>query len=434
MEYCKRCLYPENAKPTIIFDNEGVCSGCRYHESRKNIDWNEREKMLRIILEEQKQKAKEAGNPYDCIIPVSGGKDSHYQTYLMKVVYGMNPLLVTYNHAFNTKLGIRNLNNIVEKFGVDLVRFTANTESVRKISRYMLKTVGDLTWHYHAGIRTLPFQMAVKYKIPLIVWGEHGFAELTGLVTLEDMVEFTKWTRQEHDMRGYEPHDLINEVSGITERDIVPYIYPSDEEIEELDIRGIYISNFYPWDALDHAKKMKEMSGFATHPGPREKTFILHGKIEDHANDVHDYLKYLKFGYGRATDDASMEIRHGRMRREDGVALVEKYDSAKPSTLDTYLNFLNITEDQFNDWVEPMRDDEIWEKDSYGKWMVKDSVKNHINDDGIEEVRPDSLNEEDLTFGKNNKGFYWKEQIQKEKEISKDVRGFHVDDKQFIIL
>ena len=179
---------------------------------------------------------------------------------------------------------------------------------------------------------------------------------------------------------------------------------------------------------------MKDIYCFGTHPGPREKTFILHGKIEDHANDVHDYLKYLKFGYGRATDDASMEIRHGRMTREDGIALVDKYDSVKPSTLNTYLKFLNITEDQFNDWIEPMRDDEIWEKDSNGQWKAKDSVTKHINDAGIEDVSPDLLNVEDLTFGENNKGFYWKEEIQKKEEIGKDVRGFHIDDKRFIIL
>lgn len=434
MEYCRRCLYPENAKPTIIFDDEGVCSGCRYHESRKKIDWAKRQQMLQAILDEHKTKARESGNPYDCIIPVSGGKDSHFQTYLMKVVYGMNPLLVTYNHAFNSRLGIRNLNNLVKKFGVDLIRFTANPESVRKISRYMLKTVGDLTWHYHAGIRTLPFQIAVKYKIPLIIWGEHGFAELTGLVTLEDMVEFTKWTRQEHDMRGYEPHNLINEESRITEKDIVPYIYPSDEEIEGLDIRGIYMSNFYYWDALDHAKKMKEMYDFGIHPGPREKTFILHGKTDDHANDVHDYLKYLKFGYGRATDDASMEIRHGRMTREEGIELVREYDHVQPSTLDIYLDFMKISKETFFDWIAPMRDQEIWEKDSSDQWKVKDSVINHVNDPGIDAVRPELVAPHNRTFGENNKGFYWNDILFNNRETIKDARGFHIDDSKFIVL
>lgn len=212
MKYCARCLYPENARPTIIFDEEGVCSGCRYHESRSkqlDIDWTEREAMLVRILDEAKRMARERGNSHDCIIPVSGGKDSHYQVWLLKEKYGMNPLLVTFNHAFNTPAGNRNLYNLVEKSGCDFVRYTAGLDSVRRISRYMLEKVGDLTWHYHAGIRTYPFQVAVERNIPLIVWGEHGFAELTGIVSLEDFVEFTRWTRKEHDMRGYEPHDLV---------------------------------------------------------------------------------------------------------------------------------------------------------------------------------------------------------------------------------
>ncbi|MBW8001704.1 MAG: N-acetyl sugar amidotransferase [Planctomycetes bacterium] len=405
MNYCKRCLYPENAKPTIIFDEQGVCSGCRYHESRQTIDWSEREKLLREILAEYKQKAKEAGNPYDCIIPVSGGKDSHYQVYLMKVVYGMNPLLVTYNHTFNTKLGLRNLNNIVEKFGVDLIRFTANTESVRKISRYMVKTVGDITWHYHAGIRTFPFQVSVKWNIPLVIWGEHGFAEIVGLVSLEDMVEFTKWTRQEHDMRGYEPEDLINEESGITSLDVAPYVFPTEEQISETGMRGIYLSNFMYWDALEQAKEMVHRYDFGLREVPNERSFVLHAKSDDHANDVHDYLKYLKFGYGRATDDATTEIRHGRMTREEGTQLVSEYDSVRPSTLQSYLDFMGITEQTFLDWVEPMRDLNIWEKHkSTEMWVVKDSIV--LDDREVDDARLLLVRPEDRTFGSNNKRFF----------------------------
>ena len=433
MKYCTRCTYPENAKPTIIFDHEGVCSGCRYHESRQRINWKEREKMLLEILEVHKHRACESGNPYDCIIPVGGGKDSHFQTYLMKVVYGMNPLLVTFNHVFNTEIGIRNLNNLVKQFGCDLIRFTANPDSVRQISRYMLKTVGDLTWHYHAGIKTLPFQIAVKYEIPLIVWGEHGFAELTGLVTLEDMVEFTKWTRQEHDMRGYEPHDLISEESGITEHDIVPYVYPTDEQIEELDIRGIYLSNFYYWDALAHAKMVHETYGFELHLGPRERSFLLHGKLEDHANDVHDYLKYLKFGYGRATDDTSMEIRHGRMMRNEGIELVKQYDHVKPHTLDTYLKFLRVTEQEFYDWIEPMRDLDIWEKNSGGKWVVNDSVVNHVNGPDVDVVQVPLVPPKYRTFGENNRGFYWRADLA-DTNSKRDMRSFQSDDLGFMVL
>lgn len=407
MRYCARCLYPENAKPTIIFDEEGVCSGCRYHESRQKleIDWDERERMLAKILEEARRIARQRGNSHDCIVPVSGGKDSHYQVWLLKEKYGMNPLLVTFNHAYNTPAGNRNLYNLVEKSGCDLVRYTAGLDSVRRISRYMLEKVGDLTWHYHAGIRTFPFQVAVERNIPLIVWGEHGFAELTGIVSLEDFVEFTRWTRKEHDMRGYEPHDLIGQ-GGITMADIAPYIYPRDEDIARVEVRGIYLSNFVYWNAKRQAELMMEKWGFSPVAYERERSFNLHSKIEDHANDVHDYLKYLKFGYGRATDDASMEIRHGRMTREQGMAMVRRYDANEPSTLATYCEFLGLTKEAFYRLVEPMRDPAIWEKTADGVWKPKDAVFLHPIGEAEEKARVAPATD-DLTFSEANRRLYY---------------------------
>lgn len=405
MRYCTRCLYPENAKPTIILDEEGVCSGCRYHESRKSleVDWDERRKMLEQILDEARQMARQRGNSHDCIVPVSGGKDSHFQVWLLKKKYGMNPLLVTFNHAYNSPAGLRNLENLVYKSGCDLVRYTAGLDSVRRISRHMLETVGDLTWHYHAGIRTFPFQVAVKYNIPLIVWGEHGFAELTGIVSLEDFVEFTRWTRKEHDMRGYEPHDLIGK-GGITVGDIAPYVYPTDEEIERTAVRGIYLSNFYYWDAKVQAETMIREWDFSPVAYERDRTFNLYAKIEDHANDVHDYLKYLKFGYGRATDDASMEIRHGRMTREEGIAMVKRYDAHEPTSLDNYCDFLGITKAQFYALVDNQRDPAIWERHD-GIWTPKDSVDRHGI--GAEHEKQRVAQVADRTLAPQNRHLYY---------------------------
>ncbi len=405
MEYCARCLYPANAKPTIILDEEGVCSGCRYHESRdaSDVDWGERREIFEQILDEARAMAKQRGNHHDCIVPVSGGKDSHFQVWILKKKYGMNPLLVTFNHTYNAPAGVRNLENLVEKSGCDLERFTAGPDSVRRISKYMLETVGDITWHYHAGIRTYPFQVAVARNIPLIVWGEHGFAELTGIVTLEDFVEFTKWTRKEHDMRGYEPEDLIGK-GGITHHDVAPYVYPSDEDIARCDIRGIYMSNFFFWNAKAQGEQMIAEWDFAPVTYERERTFNLYAKIEDHANDVHDYLKYLKFGYGRATDDASMEIRHGRMTREEGIDMVARYDANEPSTLEGYCDFLGITKQHFYDLVEPMRDPQIWKKPN-GHWVAKDSVVNHPIGEREERARVTQSN--DRTLAAENRHLYY---------------------------
>lgn len=377
MRYCTRCLYPENAKPTIIFDDEGVCSGCRYHESRKTLDipWDERWAMLEELAEDMKRQAKARGNAHDCIIPVSGGKDSHYQVWLLQQKLGLNPLLVTFNHGFNTQAGCANLENLVKKSGCDLIRYTAGPNSVRKIARYMLEKVGDITWHYHAGIRTFPFQVACKYNIPYIMFGEHGFAELTGIVSLEDFVEHTRWTRKEHDMRGLEAEDLIGH-NGITRADIEPYVYPTDEQLEKCEVRGLYLSNFIHWDAKAHGDFMMKTWDFSGISYERDRSFNLYGKIEDHANEVHDYLKYLKFGYGRATDDASMEIRHGRMTREEGIAMVKRYDATEPKVLDFYCDFLGITKQDFYDLVTPMRDQKIWQKQG-NTWVVQDAVDRH---------------------------------------------------------
>ena len=387
MNYCKRCCYPENAQPSIIFDEEGVCSGCRVVESRPSIDWAERERWLVELLDEYKAKAKAARNPYDCIIPVSGGKDSHYQAYLMKVKYGMNPLLVTYNHLYNTRVGLRNLQNMFAKFSCDLLRFSSNPDSVRKISRYMLHKVGDVTWHYHAGIMTFPIQIAVKYKIPLMIWGEEGFSELTGMFNQDDMVEFTKKKRQEHDMRGFEPEDLLNQSDSPFElRDLAPFFYPGDEEIEQVGLRGIYLSNYISWNGKANAEKMIREYDFET-ARERDRTFNIYDKVDDvHANGVHDYLKYLKFGYGRATDDASTEIRHGRLTREEGIDLVMKHDPKRPRDLDLLLEFLKITESEFEGLVEHLRDERIWGREG-GKWTPKDNIGNHRNDPGVDAVR-----------------------------------------------
>ena len=269
----------------------------------------------------------------------------------------------------------------------------------------MLETVGDLTWHYHAGIKTLPFKVAAEKNIPLIIWGEHGFAELTGIVSLEDMVEFTRWTRKEHDMRGLEPKDVVEKSKGlITMGDLDPFIFPTDDELEKTGLRGIYMSNFFDWDAKMAAEEVMKKWDFKPITYERQRTFIQYAKIDDHANDIHDYLKFLKFGYGRATDDASIEIRHGRLTREEGIKLVERYDSKRPESLEKYLEFLEIKEEDFFKLIDPMRDLSIWEKNG-NNWILKDSVSNHIKNKFTEKARVVQKN--DRVFDESNKNLYY---------------------------
>jgi len=395
MRYCQRCCYPENTKPNIIFDDEGVCSGCRAQEQRQDVDWELRRKKLGDFLKESKEKTKANDSPYDCIVPVGGGKDSHYQVYLLTEVFKLRPLLVAYNHGYNSSLGMQNLSNMVEQFGCDMIRFTTNTKTAKKLSRFMLKKVGDMNWHYHAGIMTFPIQMAVKYKTPLIIWGEHGMSTMFGMHNLDDNVEFTKKYRQEHLMRGFEPDDIIDdpENTEITKADMGAYYYPSDDEIAKVGVRGIYISNYDPWDAKIHAELMINKCGFKTYTS-RQTTFNLYEKLEDFFQDTHNYLKYLKFGYNRCTDHASMEIRHQRMTREEGIEMIRKYEHlVKPKNLDHFLKFLNITEQEFENSIEHLRDNSMWEKDTQGKWNLLDWIGNHIDDPGVEKVRLPKLEE-----------------------------------------
>ncbi len=423
MRYCKRCAYPANTKPDIIFDEQGVCSGCRLIESRPSINWKEREEWLVDLLEQHKELARKEHRIYDCIIPVSGGKDSHYQTYLIKEKYGMNPLLVTYNHIFNTKLGMRNLTNLIKQFECDLLRFTSSPGAVRRLSRYALKRMGDATWHYHAGIMTFPIQVAVKYRIPLMIWGEEGFSELTGMYNQDDMVEFTKKKRQEHMMRGFEPQDILEDElaikEGITYKDMAPFFYPSDQDIEDIGLRGIYLSNYLNWNARKQTEFMIEKYSFET-AQERDRTYNIYDKLEDMcANGVHDYLKYLKFGYGRATDDASTDIRHGRLTREQGIELIMRHDPVRPRDMDLYLEYINMSESEFMQSIEKFRDSSIWEKDIDGKWVVKDNIGNHIHDKGVDDVRV-SLDPERKPFIKTDVSMY--------------SRDSHLDENEYIYL
>jgi len=388
MRYCARCLYPENAKPYIIFDDEGICSGCRVAEAYDRVDWAERELMLADILGRAKADARQKKAHYDCIIPVSGGKDSHFQAHIVKIKYGLNPLFVTYNHLFNAPLGLRNLENLFAKFNCDLVRFSSSPEVARKISRYMLKRVGDMTWHYHAGILSWPIQAAVKFKIPLVIWAENNFSNLVGTFNPQDMVEFSRKARKDLGLRGVEADELINDESGLTWQDISPFLYPSDEEIEGVGVRGIYLSNFVCWNEHEQAIAMHRLYDFQPTKSPRERTFNRYAKLDDiHSNGIHDYLKYLKFGYGRATDDASTLIRAKLMTREEGIGMVERHDHVRPSDLDGWLSFVDMTEGEFMRLVDPQRDPSIWQRDATGEWRATDSVANHRTGAQIDKAR-----------------------------------------------
>jgi len=382
MRYCTRCLYPANHPYGITFDEKGVCSGCRVHEEKEKINYEERLSILKDIVE--KYRSKDNSN-YDCIIGVSGGKDSHFIVHIVKNVLELNPLLVTYNHQFNTPVGIRNLKNIVRKFDCDHIRFTQKPGIITKMAKISLKKMGDMCWHCHTGIATFPIQIAVKFNVPLIIWGDHGNQDMVGQFSHYDMVEWTKKIRQEHAMRGFTWKDFIGE-EGLKKSDLLTYIYPSDEQLESVGVRGIFLGNFINWNAKQQTELMIKKFGFES--SVQERSYNCYENVECwHCSGAHDYLKYLKYGFGRGTDHASYDIRFGRITREQGIEFVKQYDPKRPKDLDILLDYLGMTEEEFEDSIENMRDLDIWKKSDNGNWVLKDSVANHVKDDFVDEVR-----------------------------------------------
>ncbi len=335
MNYCKRCLYAENHPLYITFDEEGMCSGCRVHDEKDRLDWTERREKLVRIVESYRNKS---GNSYDCVIPVSGGLDSHFVVYTAVKELGLNPLLVNYNQHYNTKVGIRNLANLLTKFDCDALQYTLDPSFIKKLVRHTLIKRKSMYWHVLAGTYTFPVQVAVKFKIPLIIWGVHGWSDQVGMFSHLDEVEMTKKVRHEHGLFDTEGEDLIDEANGISASDMAPFLYPGDKEIERVGVRGIYLSNYIRWDAkLQHEKMIREY-GYET--AAQQRTFNPYEDVDCfHRAGTHDYIKFLKYGYGRTTDYASREIRLGRMTREEGLALVKKYDAKIPTDLPMFLKW-----------------------------------------------------------------------------------------------
>jgi N-acetyl sugar amidotransferase len=383
MNYCKRCLYPENHPLNIAFDDQGVCSGCRVHEEKDSLDWKERKEKLARIVDGFRAKSRSI---HDCIIPVSGARDSYFIVHVVKNILKLHPLLVTYNKHYNTKKGIRNLAYLRTLFGCDIMTMTVSPERVKRITLESLKQRGSMYWHCLAGQTVFPVQIAVKFKIPLIIWGAHQGNDQVGMFSHMDEVEMTRKYRKEHDLMGLEAEDLVRNSEHLTMKDMEQYIYPHDKELESVGVRGIYLNNYFRWDSKAQHEQMIETYGYEAMP--QQRTFDTYNDVDCfHYSGIHDYIKFLKWGYGKVTDHASREIRLKRLSREEGIDLVKEYSCKEPSDLPLFLKWLGISESEFWHHIDHHRDSRIWGKNGSSKWVLKDSIANHINDNGIEDVR-----------------------------------------------
>ncbi len=372
MRTCTRCLYADNHPLYLTFDEQGVCSGCRVHEEKDIFNWEERKDKLKIILNNYKNTS---GNNYDCIIPVSGARDSYFIVHTVKKVFGMNPLLVTYNKQYNTDLGIRNLANLRILFDCDIMTLTVNPETVKKITRATMRKSGSIYWHCLAGQTVYPVQVAVKFKIPLIIWGAHQGIDQVGMYSHLDEVEMTRKYRKEHDLMGYEAEDLVSQLDNISENDVKPFLYPDDKELERVGVRGIYLNNYIRWDTKAQHEEMIRLYDYET--GLQTRTFDNYNDIDCfNYSDVHDYIKFLKHGYSKVTDHACREIRLKRLTREEAVELVKKYRNKKPENLTLFLEWLGLSENAFNFLIDQHRNKKIWKRNENWEWeMITDPLE-----------------------------------------------------------
>ena len=366
IKYCRHCVYPET-KPDLSLDENGICDACRFVDVKDTTNWDLRRKELAEIFEKFKNKD---GSNYDCVIPVSGGKDSTFQTYVVKEEFGLNPLCVSYHLPEFTDLGRKNLENL-KKLGVDCLEFTPNPEICKKMQKIALIEFGDAQWPEHFGIFTVPVQVAVHYNIPLIVWGENSQAEYGGpLKDMENKHLDNKWCEKYGTRVGGQSSSFVGpEVMlkhGIDRKFLNPYIYPSDEEIKRVGVTGIFLGYFLRWNIKEQLKKVRDL-GFTLHDGPSEGTFTNYENLDNKIQGIHDYFKWLKFGYARATDGASVQIRLNWINREDGMKLVKEYEGKLPEKyLDEFLKQWDMSRDEFLQITEKFTNKELFKKDENG--------------------------------------------------------------------
>jgi N-acetyl sugar amidotransferase len=373
IKYCARCVMPET-KPDLFIDDEGVCNACRNMEKRKEVDWDKRKQELVEILGQYKSKD---GSNYDCIVPVSGGKDSTFQTIRM-LEMGLNPLCVTSTTDKLSDIGRRNIENL-KNLGVDYIEVTSNPLVRRKINRMALTQIGDISWPEHVTIFTVPVRLAVQLNIPLIIWGENSQNEYGGPVTAaENKVLTRRWLEEFGGLLGFRVSDLIGQ-DGIDTKNLIQYTYPADADLQRVGLTGLFLGYFLPWDGYGNAL-ISQAHGFETYHKAVEGSLVNYENLDNVQTGIHDYFKFLKYGFGRATDLACLHIRRGRLSREDGMKLTRIHDGKFPWTylgvpIEDVLKEINMSLDEFIRVCDRFTNKKLFVRDARGN-LVKDKNGN----------------------------------------------------------
>lgn len=367
MRRCEKCVMPDT-RPGIYFDDQGVCQACGAEEQKNKTNWDKRLEELKTLCDKYRGVN---GNAPDCVIAVSGGKDSHFQTYVMKELMGMNPLLVTVEDNFPmTEAGKHNIQNISEAFSCNIISLKPSIKVQKLLMRYMFEKYAKPTWFLDRLIYTHPVRVAMKFGIKLVIYGENVGYEYGGI----------------HRVETYSAKDQINngaastvdwkefEDIGLTMKDLQMCEYPSSDEMESTELDPIYLSYFVRWSSYNNYQIAKKL-GFRdlTHEWRREHTFEDYDQVDSRAYLVHPWLKYPKFGHASATDYASKYIRYGLITREQGMELVRRYDHVLDQlAMEDFCKFVGYTVREFWEIVDKFYNPDLFERDSSGLWKLKE--------------------------------------------------------------
>jgi N-acetyl sugar amidotransferase len=370
-----------DTRPHTIFNEDNICQACKNYDAQKNFDWTSRYAELQSLCDKYR---KDDGS-YDCIIAVSGGKDSTFLTYIMKEKMGMNPLLVCVSDPFtHTEAGNENLKNLTESFNCDLITFNISTDLFRRVTRIGFEELGEPLRFVEATIYTIPFKFSVSLNIPLLVFGEN--AAYTYGTTTEDDYSVKKYIFAGHSAAA---EKLGNEIKdfwlerGISREEMNPIILPSQEEMNRVNPEPIFMSYFVPWDD-ERNYQIAKRYGFKDlhHEWRREGYIEDYGQIDSISYLIHLWMKYPKFGFSRATDIASRWVRQNKITREEGIKLIMKNDHRLDQrSMEDFIKFLGIKPRKFWDIVDKFWNQEIFQKTDE-LWRMKNPLWKLQNQEG----------------------------------------------------
>ena len=382
VHWCKRCTV-SNQRPRIVLDDNGICSACNNLNYKETIDWEQRESELKTLLDQHRTK----DGSWDVVVPSSGGKDSGLVAHKLKYEYGMNPLLVTWSPLQYTDIGIQNFRSLCESGFVN-IKSTPNGIIHRRLARLCFEEFGDAFHVFVLGQTYYPIHIACKFNIKLIFYGENGEVEYAGDPEAVDK-PYMDYINDEAWIKGYLKGTTVNELLEYAYRnkdyisdkdfnngDLTFYRPPVKSELENNNVSRIYYFNYYhKWTPQENYYYCVENTGFKPNPERTEGTYSKYASIDDKMDGFHYYLRYIKFGLGRCMEDAAHEIRDGHLTREEGVALMKRYEGEFPEKyFKDFLDFLDITEEHFWEVVDSWRAPHLWENVE-GEWRLKFPVQ-----------------------------------------------------------